>query len=287
MDGGFASRIFEHDPQICSTTGLTDEEFSWLRAQDPAALSADPGGKRRAQIVGNIASEFRLSLSAASRSSRNAGEPDPAWLDHFPGSAEFHGAVLGGDRLPLAFALFALHDARSKGHAELVPVIELELALARLRREAAGGRLGALASHHLPHPPGNDRSAERGAFGFRYGTKSRSGHAVAFAPGPHRRSPFGHTRVVRDTSNQSRKRPSSSAPIRFPHGTARGGLALRLRYRCSPPAGPGSDGTARTARGRATETFPDRTDDQSTIRICPRAGCRTGGSGTLSHRLSR
>ena len=160
MDGGFASRIFGHDPQMCSTTGLTDEELSWLCAQDPAALSADPGGKRRAQIVGNIASEFRLSLSAASRSSRNAGGPGPAWLDHFPGSAEFRGAVLGGDRLPLAFARFALHDARSKGHAELVPVIELEFALARLRREAAGGRLGALASHHLPHPPGNDRGAE-------------------------------------------------------------------------------------------------------------------------------
>lgn len=166
MDGGFASRIFEHDPQICSTTGLTDEEFSWLRAQDPAALSADPGGKRRAQIVGNIASEFRLSLSAASQSSKNAGEPGPAWLDHFLGSAEFHGAVLGGDRLPLAFARFALHDARSKGRAELVPVIELEFALARLRREAAGGRLGALGSHHPSYPHGNDQGAEPSVSGL-------------------------------------------------------------------------------------------------------------------------
>ena len=158
MDGDFARRVVDGDGATCATLGLDEEGLSWLRATDLAALSADPEGRRHGQVAGNVAGEFRLGLAACEASGKRAG-----WLEGFFGSEEFHRAVLDDTRLALAFGRFALGDARARGWDEVGWVLELELGLARLRRESVGGRLGDLAAepepHHHPRPPG-DRGAD-------------------------------------------------------------------------------------------------------------------------------
>ncbi len=135
MDSDFARRVLEDDPQTRSTLGLEEECLSWVRSQGMSPISADLGGKRRRQIVGNIASEYTLSLSATT--SVPTKEPI-AWLDKFFTSDEFHRAVREDGRLPLAFGRYAREDALRRERHEIAAVVELEFALAQLRREAAG-----------------------------------------------------------------------------------------------------------------------------------------------------
>ena len=152
LDRGFAERVHAGDEVTCASLGLDTESLSWLREQELAAISADPSGKRRMQIVGNIAGEYTLSLTAQTVCTATSD-----WLEEFFHSPALHGAVLREDRLPLAFGAYALEDALSCGSPALAAVIEVEHALAELRRVAVGGRYGTLpASPTRPH--GGDRS---------------------------------------------------------------------------------------------------------------------------------
>ena len=150
LDRSFAERVHAGEEKTCASLGLGTEALSWLQAQELAAISADPGGKRRMQIVGNIAGEFTLSLTAWATT-----QPAADWLEEFFTTTHFRRAVLEDDRLPLAFGDYAAESASES--RDVAAVVEVERALARLRREAVGGRYGALASHRLPHPPGGDR----------------------------------------------------------------------------------------------------------------------------------
>jgi len=125
LDPGFAARIGARDPAAARSAGLGADELALLAAADPAALTADREGRRRAQFLRNVAGEFALSLAAAAR---------PELADEFPASPELHAAVAADGSLPLAFARFLA--ARTETGPPLVrALVALEGGLARLRRE--------------------------------------------------------------------------------------------------------------------------------------------------------
>lgn len=109
---------------------------------DPRALSADPGGRRRSQLLGNSASEFTLSL-AATRAHRAL----TSLLESFVESAHFHGALIHGGRLPLAFGNHGLEQVRSAKLAGPEALVRLELEMAHLRRGSTAPTIPN------PHPP--------------------------------------------------------------------------------------------------------------------------------------
>jgi hypothetical protein len=106
------------DPGWAPGDELGPAERALLAAAHPAGLSADPGGRRRAQFLRNVTSEFPLALAVTQ---------DAALAERFTASREFHEAVASDSSLPLAFAA---HLAA----AEPSPLAALEAALARARR---------------------------------------------------------------------------------------------------------------------------------------------------------
>jgi len=128
-DPGFAHALLLGDEEAVASTALSPEDLRLLAGVEPAALSADPGGKRRTQIAGNAASEFRLTLAAVARCALA-----PEFLEAFLASPELHGAMARDGRLPLAFADYAARRAEEAGEATVGAIARLESAMARLRR---------------------------------------------------------------------------------------------------------------------------------------------------------
>jgi hypothetical protein len=124
LDPGFAARLRSGDRAAANSTRLDPAELEWLRAADPAAVSADREGLRRAQLLRNLAGELALSLAAARESD---------WLATFPASDHFHRAIAQDAPLPLAFAEYLAERVASRS-ALVRSLVELELTLARARR---------------------------------------------------------------------------------------------------------------------------------------------------------
>jgi hypothetical protein len=124
LDPRFADRLRAGDSQAVASTGLEAGDLELLAGAEPAAVSADRDGKRRAQFLRNVASEFALSLALA---------PDRRIAEEFPESLEFHSAVESDASLPLAFAR---HLEKRVTAAPLLvrAVAALECALAAARR---------------------------------------------------------------------------------------------------------------------------------------------------------
>ena len=118
LDPGFAARLRAGE----SDAGLGPGELALLRKADPAALSADRGGRRRSQFLRNVSEEFARSCAA--------GVP----ADGFTSSPEFHAAVARDTSLPLAFGRYA-ERCCANGSPGRRALVGLERALARARRE--------------------------------------------------------------------------------------------------------------------------------------------------------
>ena len=133
-DPGFAERVARGDPEAIASAHLDAIGTAWLRALDPVAVAADRDGKRAAQLLRNVVSEFRLCVSVGP-----AGDGD-AFVRAFPQSEYFHAAIAHDASLPLAFAAFA--ETRSAGAMSLfAALLALETAMARARREAGAAPL--------------------------------------------------------------------------------------------------------------------------------------------------
>ncbi len=130
-DPAFAADVLAGSRDAVESTDLDAQDLALLTSVDPAALSADPGGKRRAQVLGNVASEFVLSLAAAASSTHESG-----LLDRFLTSAEFHAAVRADGPFPFAFASYARARLAELDDRPALAVLALEEHLARLRRDA-------------------------------------------------------------------------------------------------------------------------------------------------------
>lgn len=133
LDATFARAVFRGDVEALRSTELGADELALLRALDPAGVEADPGGRRRSQVVCNAASEYALTVALA-----EARGDAPGLLDGFARSRELHEAVRRDDRLPFAFGAYAQRRARELARPRLAAIAALEAALARARRGEAG-----------------------------------------------------------------------------------------------------------------------------------------------------
>ena len=122
MDPCFAAAVFAGE----ETAGLAAEDLALLRAADPAGVGADRGDQRKGQLLGNVGSEFLLSLTA--------GSGIPELLGGFLSSDEFHGAIDRDERLPSAFGAYLLRRASEQDDRVLAAVLDLEIVMAHARR---------------------------------------------------------------------------------------------------------------------------------------------------------
>jgi len=161
-DPGFAARLRAGDGETLASARLGPRELGWLRDADPAAVAADRDGKRTAQLLRNLGSEFPLATSVGPRCDGN-----PAFAGAFPRSAEFHRAVSDGESLPLAFAAWLEARAQESPSPLFRALASLESAMARARRAPADAVrspargevvLGATAWVHWA-PAGTHRAA--------------------------------------------------------------------------------------------------------------------------------
>jgi uncharacterized protein len=177
LDPSFAAAISSG----AEPTGLTEPADGWLRRVDVGLLAADPGGRRRDQLLGNVATEFLHTVRAA-----------PGVLDGFVGSPSFHAAIERGRPLPLAFADHAA-EVLPEGPARAL--LALDAALAEARRvdrpsadPPSGGGALALApgARLLSLPEGTLAAAEALAAGraARAPDPSRAERVVVGAKGP-------------------------------------------------------------------------------------------------------
>jgi len=145
LDAGFAARLRRGEPEAARSTGLGARELGWLRALDPDAVAADAGGKRRGQLLRNVAAELSLTIVASGAAAEHG------WPAEFPRSGAFHRAVSEDGSLPLAFAAFAAERLRPRAGSFLAGLLALESALVSLRR--------LVPSAPPPPPPGGLRLA--------------------------------------------------------------------------------------------------------------------------------
>ena len=128
-DPVFAASLRARDAAAVRSTGLGETELACLGAADPVAVAADRDGRRRAQLLHNVSSEFVASVAVGPD-----GGGSRSWIEAFPASSHFHGAVAGDRRLPLAFASHAEETAAASSSAEFRALVALDAALARARR---------------------------------------------------------------------------------------------------------------------------------------------------------
>ena len=182
-DADFAARLHGGDAAAIASASLDAVGVGWLRALDLAAIAADRDGKRAAQLLRNVASEFRLCAAVGP-----AGDGDATWTRAFPRSPEFHAAIAGDASLPLAFAAFADAHAASASSRLFRALVALEVAMARARRDDAtpsdpprDALLLSSAARIVALPAGTFAAAAR--LGERLDRGAAAGALPAFTPG--------------------------------------------------------------------------------------------------------
>lgn len=145
LDEALATRVFAGAAADLDSLALSEAEVALLTAGGLAGVTADPGGRRRTQVLANASSEFTLSLAVAARLNQ-------AYLQVFSRSPELHKAIRDDEPLPFAFASYARRIARSLGEPALEALVDFEEALARVRRAHRGDstRRASTADLDLP-----------------------------------------------------------------------------------------------------------------------------------------
>jgi hypothetical protein len=128
-DASLASAILRGDGNAREELDLDPADLELLLGADPRALRADPEGRRRMQLLGNITSEY--SLTQARMVEREGGR---ALIEGFFTSPEFHQAMRTDARLPLAFGEWAEGRAHQLEDDLLHAFACLEHAMVRARR---------------------------------------------------------------------------------------------------------------------------------------------------------
>jgi hypothetical protein len=129
LDPAFAGELRARDARAVASTGLAGADLALLLAADPVAVSADHQGRRRDQLLDNVASEFALCAARGPR-----GDGDPAWRQGFLASAFFHRAIAEDESLPLAFAAWLGAISPEAADPAFRALVALEAAMARARR---------------------------------------------------------------------------------------------------------------------------------------------------------
>jgi hypothetical protein len=127
-DPAFADRFATQG--AAAVPDLGPAEVSLLLQAEGAGVRADHRGRRRSQILGNLASEYVLTLAEAAR-----GALGVALLLDFPASEPFHQAIMEERALPAAFGAWAECRARAAGDGITAASAVLEAAMVRARRD--------------------------------------------------------------------------------------------------------------------------------------------------------
>jgi hypothetical protein len=128
-DAAFAARLRADDVAAIASTRLAGPALAMLRAADPIAVAADREGRRTAQLLRNVASEFRCCCAVGPK-----GDGDASFVAAFPASALFHEAIAADKNLVLAFASHAEAQAGAKACPSFRALVALEASMARARR---------------------------------------------------------------------------------------------------------------------------------------------------------
>lgn len=128
-DPAFAAQFFHSRGADESAAGLDAEGLGILLAADPVRIAADPGGRRRAQLLSNLSAEFELSARVA-----DEGPLGPGVAPAFFASVEFHDAARRGASLPPAFGAYLARRAVEARDLVVRGLSALERAMADARR---------------------------------------------------------------------------------------------------------------------------------------------------------
>ena len=129
IDSTFARRIIKRDSAALSTTGLEAADLEWLCSADPIAISADPGGRRLSQLIGNVVAEYACSVSLAVD---ELGMVDLA--SGFTTSPEFHSAIRRDRSLPVELGVYLARRFKERKECALDSVLAFERAMVDARR---------------------------------------------------------------------------------------------------------------------------------------------------------
>jgi len=132
LDAAFARAVFARDAAALASLELAPDDLALLLEADPAGVSADRHGRRLGQLLGNVGSEFARGVWALETRAGRA-----SFLTDFASSDELHAALRTDRPLPLAFADYALARAGDGVDPLARSLLELDVALARARREPA------------------------------------------------------------------------------------------------------------------------------------------------------
>lgn len=133
MDPAFARRWRGGDAEARRGDGLSPSARDLLVAASTEGVGADNGGRRSAQVLGNVSLECSATVALAMDGGRDSG-----FVAEFVASPEFHGAVMADAALPPAFAAYATARTSGSDDAFLRAVAHLERALVEVRRMPDG-----------------------------------------------------------------------------------------------------------------------------------------------------
>jgi len=131
IDSDFAGRVFEREPAALASTGLSDEDLAWIQAADPIAISADPGGRRLSQLLGNVVAEYVASVALFVERLELTDI-----VSAFASSPEFHSAIRFDHSLPVIFGAYAARRLEATPDATIDSILRLERVLVGARRGA-------------------------------------------------------------------------------------------------------------------------------------------------------
>jgi hypothetical protein len=147
-DPAFVAQVFANPATALRDEDLTDQERRWLVAADQRAYAVDP--LRRASTLTALIEEFPVSVQHLVQ---QTGQPE--LLEAFFSSTHFHTCIQQRGSLAMAFSEYVLSAAlqyHSPGFA-LSPLVQVEMAMARLRRQQGTPEATSTAARTASHWP--------------------------------------------------------------------------------------------------------------------------------------
>src|SRR5437867_3273914 len=143
-DPVFVAQIFADPATALGHEELTDQERRWLVEVDRRAYAVDP--LRRTRTLTALIEEFPVSVHHLVQQTSHA-----ALLEAFFSSASFHTCIQQRGSLAAAFSEYVLAAALHRGSPglALAPVVQIETAITRLRRQPSRPAATSPAADHL------------------------------------------------------------------------------------------------------------------------------------------
>jgi hypothetical protein len=143
-DPAFVAQIFADSATALSHEDLTEQERRWLVEVDRRAFAVDL--LRRTRTLTALIEEFPVSVHHLVQQTGHA-----ALLDTFFSSAHFHTCIQQRGSLAAAFSEYMLAAAPHRGSPglALAPLVQLETAMAHLRRQPSRRDTTSLPTCHL------------------------------------------------------------------------------------------------------------------------------------------